>query len=274
MVSIRALRIILIAAGITFALMVVMMTASGVKTASHQALSIEYKPDTDSPEHEPHLITPKVQSTHPVTSVEVHYTTGNGFVIQALDRIPGTSWWAATLPGNEKGVRTYYFLTAEDAAGNRVVLPEDASEVWTDEYDYFKLRAEGKASRWALIVHIYLMFVAILLFVHSLYYALSVLYGIDRSGALVVSVYYGVLTFFITGFPIGWMIEKQVLGNYWEGIPFGWDITDSKTLFILVFWMIPVILRLRRRVSDRGFAKWVVAGSLFTIAMFLLPHSL
>ena len=80
--------------------------------------------------------------------------------------------------------------------------------------------------------------------------------------------------FFITGFPIGWMIEKQVLGNYWEGIPFGWDITDSKTLFIFVFWIIPVILRLRRRLSDYGFARWVIAASLFTIAMFLLPHSL
>ncbi len=274
MVSIRALRIILIAAGLAILVMVVLMTASGVKTATDGTLTIEYTPDKDGPEHKPHLITPKVESQSPVTTVEVHYTTGNGFVTQRLEPISGTSWWAATLPGRDKGLRTYYFLSARDEAGNHVVLPEDASDVWTTEYDYFKLRAEGKASRWALIVHVYLMFVAILLFVHALYYALSVLYGMDRSGALVASVYWGVLSFFITGFPIGWMIEKQVLGNYWEGIPFGWDITDSKTLFIFIFWLIPVILRMRKRVSDRGFAKWVIAGSLFTIVMFLLPHSL
>jgi len=274
MVSIKALRIIVIAAGIAFLLMVMMMTASGVKTASEGTLTIEYKPDTDGDEHQPHLIAPKVESDHPVTSVEVHYTTGEGFSTRTLDQIPGTPWWATTLPGREKGLRTYYFLSAEDASGRRVVLPEEATDVWTGEYDYFKLRAEGKASRWALVVHVYLMFVAIFLFVHALYYAFAVLFGIDRTGAMLTTVYAGVITFFITGFPIGWMIEKQVLGNYWEGIPFGWDITDSKTLFIFVFWMIPVILRMRRRVSDYGFARWVIAASLFTIVMFLLPHSL
>ncbi|MCK4547117.1 MAG: hypothetical protein KAW17_06710 [Candidatus Eisenbacteria sp.] len=274
MVCIRALMIIAIAAGVAFLLMVVMMTASGVKTASEGTLVIEYRPDTDGPARRPHLITPKIESDHPVTSVQVHHTTGNGFITGVLEQIPGTSWWATTLPGHEKGVRTYYYLTAEDASGRRVALPEDATDVWTGEYDYFKFRSEGQASRWALIVHIFLMFVAVFLFIHALYYALSVLYGIDRTGEMIATAYAGVIAFFITGFPIGWMIEKQVLGNYWEGIPLGWDITDSKTLFIFVFWMIPVILRLRRRLSDYGFARWVIAASLFTIVMFLLPHSL
>jgi hypothetical protein len=274
MINIRALGIIAIASGLAFLLMVVMMTASGVKTASDGPLRIEYEPNTDASEHQPHLITPKIESRTGVRSVEVHYTAGRTFTSKPLSRIPGTAWWATTLPGNERGIRTYYFLTAEDEAGRRVVLPENATDVWTNEYDYFKLRAEGKASRWALIVHVYLMLVAIILFIHGLYYAISVLYGTDRVHAMVWTVYAAVGAFFITGFPIGWMIEKQVLGNYWEGIPFGSDITDSKTLFIFVFWLIPVILRLARRASDRGFAKWVVAGSLFTIVMFLLPHSL
>jgi hypothetical protein len=274
MVSISALRIILIATGLAFLLAVVMMTSSGVEVGSNGSLRMEYEPDTDGSEFEPHLIAPKVESRNPLSAVRVHYTTGNGFVTKDLDPIPETSWWATTLPGREKGLRTYYFLSAEDVAGNRVVLPEGATEIWSGEYDYFKLRSEGRASRWALIVHIHLMIVAILLFVHALYYALSVISGVDRAGAMVTTVYAGLMAFFITGFPIGWMIEKQVLGNYWEGIPFGWDITDSKTLFIFIFWMIPVFLRLRRRLSDHGFARWVVAGTLFTIAMFLLPHSL
>lgn len=274
MVRKKPLWIILSTAGIAFLLMVVMMTASGTKVATQSGLRMEYSPDTDGQEHKPHLLTVRVQSTHPIQSVEVHYTHGEGFTRSGLTQIPGTPWWAATLPGREKGERTYYFLTAEDAGGHRVVLPGEATETWSTEYDYFKLRAEGKASRWALIVHIYLMLVAILLFVHALYYALDVLDGGDRVSALVRTVYAAVIAFFITGFPIGWMIEKQVLGNYWEGIPFGWDITDSKTLFILIFWLIPVILRLRKRSSDKGFALWVVAGTLFTIVLFLLPHSL
>lgn len=270
----RPLTIILIASGLAFLLMVIVMTASRARVGTDGSLTIEYTPDTDGPEHEPHFISAKVESSQPITSVEVHYTTGDGFTSEALSQTPRTSWWGATLPGREKGLRTYYFLTAEDASGHRVVLPEDATETWTTEYDYFKFRSEGKASRWALIVHVYLMFVAIFLFVHGLYYALDILDGGDRVRAMVISVYAGVIAFFVTGFPIGWMIEKQVLGNYWEGVPFGSDVTDSKTLFIFVFWLIPVVLRLRRRVSDRGFARWVIAGALFTIAMYIIPHSL
>lgn len=274
MVRKKPLRIILITIGIALLLIVVMVTGSGTKVATQSGLRMEYNPDTDGDEREPHLVTVRVQSTYPMESVEVHYTHGEGFIRSALTQIPGTPWWATTLPGREKGMRTYYFLTAEDEGGHRVVLPEEATETWTSEYDYFKLRAEGKASRWALILHVYLMLAAVLLFIHALYYALDVLDGGDRVSAMVRCVYAAVIAFFITGFPIGWMIEKQVLGNYWEGIPFGWDITDSKTLFILVFWLIPVILRLRKRSSDKGFARWVVAGTLFTIVLFLLPHSL
>jgi len=274
MVRTKPLILILVATGLAFLLAVIISTASRTRVASDGALRIQYTPDTDGAERQPHFIAAKVQSTDPVTSVEVHYTNGEGFTRGALKPVPGTAWWATTLPGRDKGSRTYYFLTAEDAGGRRVVLPKGAGETWTHEYDFFKLRAEGKASRWGLIVHIYLMLAAILLFIHALYYALCVLDGADRVRAMVISVYAAVAAFFVTGFPIGWMIEKQVLGNYWEGIPFGRDITDSKTLFIFLFWLIPVILRLRRRVSDRGFAVWVVAGSLFTIVMFLLPHSL
>jgi len=274
MVSIRALRILLIATGLAFVALVVIMTGSKTEMRANGSLLLEYTPDTDGPEGKPHLISAHVVSNTPVTDVDVHYTTGAGFETRPLAPIDATDWWATTLPGQEKGVRTYYFLTAADSAGRRVTLPAEATEVWTNEYDYFKFRAEGRATRWALAVHIYLMLAAILLFIHALYYALCVMYGTDRSHALEWTVYSGVVAFFITGFPIGWMIEKQVLGNYWEGIPFGWDITDSKTLFIFAFWMIPVALHLRRRAADVTFARWVVVASIFTVAMFLLPHSL
>jgi hypothetical protein len=88
------------------------------------------------------------------------------------------------------------------------------------------------------------------------------------------AVNWGVLTFFITGFPIGWIIEKQVLGNYWEGVPFGWDITDNKTLIIFILWLVFIILQKSKKISPRSYAKWIIINTIITIILFLIPHSI
>jgi len=96
----------------------------------------------------------------------------------------------------------------------------------------------------------------------------------EKDLPMIRSVNAGILSFFITGFPIGCIIEKQVLGNYWEGIPFGTDITDSKTLVILLLWLVFMILQRKGVISNKGYARWVIINAVITIVLFLLPHSL
>jgi hypothetical protein len=251
------------------------MVIPKTKVATSGNLRVEYTPDRDEFEFSSHLFPIKVIAPSGVDRVVLFYGGKKGFQQRDLVATPvDTTWYVTSLTMPEKGVRIYYYFQVWDWAGNQVTLPKKASPNYTSEYNYFKIRSEGHPWAWALYLHILLMFFALLLFVHILYDAFYILNGGHRTPRIMYMTTHAVVCFFITGFPLGWLIEKQVLGNYWEGIPFGWDITDSKTLFIFIFWMIPLILWWTKKIGEKAFAKWALAGALFTIAMFSIPHSL
>jgi hypothetical protein len=271
----KPLIIIVVIGVIAFGLMVLMMVVPKTKMAVSGDLQVEYTPDKDGYEYTSHLIPIKVIAPAGVERVVLYYGGKEGFRQKELALTADDStWYVTSLELPEKGIRTYYYFEVSDRAGNKIILPEKATPEYGSEYQYFKLRSEGQVSRPALYFHVLLMLFAIVLFFHVLYDALYILNGGHRERRIVLVTLYAQICFFITGFPLGWIIEKQALGNYWEGIPFGWDITDSKTLFIFLYWMIPLILYWMKKIGERGFAKWAVGGVLFTVAMFLLPHSL
>ena len=72
------------------------------------------------------------------------------------------------------------------------------------------------------------------------------------------------------GFVLGPIMQQQAFGDYWTGIPFGWDLTDNKTLIALVVWLFAAWTVWTKK---RG-ARWAVAGaSLVMLLIFMIPHS-
>ncbi len=269
------LIVILSISFIYLGLMVLMMTAGKQDTAADGPFTMSYVHDGDGPAGEKPFLTVKASSPHGVTAVNVNLKKEDGVKVIEGIRVGDTNWWAAELPTDEIGVRSYFYIKAYDGAGNELVLPESAGNESAGKYSYYKYRHEGKPWFWALWLHVLLMVIAILFFIHAVYFALVTVMGDEnRFKELVCSTHAGVLAFFITGFPLGWIIEKQVLGNYWEGIPFGWDITDSKTLFIFIFWLIPLFIRRKSPRKTRKFAWAVLSAGVFTILMYMIPHSL
>ncbi len=267
--------IVLILTFLTFSGFIAMMIAPKEKTAEVNGLKITSIPDYDGRAGEPHFVLANISSKNSDSLVVLlHYYRDNTFKTLKMSRLPGTNYFGVQVPADELGKRTYYYIEAMDDDGNVVRLPASADQTFDSEYDYFKIRYEGKATFILLLLHIVLMIGAFFLLIHALYYALNYLFTRERGDAIIRTVNLGIITFFITGFPIGWIIEKQVLGNYWEGIPFGWDITDSKTLIILIIWLILIIFRAKDKVSLNSYAKWVIVNTIITIALFLLPHSL
>ena len=49
--------------------------------------------------------------------------------------------------------------------------------------------------------------------------------------------------------------------------PLGGDLTDSKTLFAVLFWLAAFLLRKKSR-------WWTVAATVLMVAVYLIPHSL
>jgi len=271
-------RILIIAVCvIAFGLAIFMMVFSGKeKQLMADDVTLTHKIDKDDWEKQDHFISLKVQAGAPseISRVILHYFSRGKRESRPMSRIDQTPYFAGFIPGDEKGVRNYYYFEVLRAGKAPILFPEKAKPEFESEYHYFKVRNEGRVHRGLLWAHILLMTAAIFLFLHALYYAVDYLKTGEDYSKIKHATVWGTVCFFISGFPIGWVIEKQVLGNYWEGIPFGTDITDSKTLFIFLYWFIILMLHRYGKIRERGFARAVIFGALFALGLFMLPHSL
>ena len=123
-------------------------------------------------------------------------------------------------------------------------------------------RFKGDVAAAILIPHILAMFFGMLLSARA---ALAALFGGNtRTWAFLT-----VLLLVVGGFILGPIVQKHAFGAYWTGIPWGWDLTDNKTLFAGVAW---ILAAWRLRGGRQGRAA-VVAAALVTLVVFAIPHS-
>jgi hypothetical protein len=125
------------------------------------------------------------------------------------------------------------------------------------------IRFKGDVPALVLIPHILFIFTAQLL---SL---VAGLYAVFRLGKYKM---YGLLTvilLFTGGFILGPVIQKFAFGAYWTGFPSGGDMTDNKVLVAMVFWILAVVMNIRR---DRPALALLAAVVFFLVNM--IPHSM
>jgi hypothetical protein len=72
------------------------------------------------------------------------------------------------------------------------------------------------------------------------------------------------------GIILGSIVQKLTFGQFWTGVPFGYDLTDNKTLIALIGWIVAVVAGR----SGRKARCWVLAGSALLLVIYLIPHSL
>jgi hypothetical protein len=124
-------------------------------------------------------------------------------------------------------------------------------------------RFKDPESPYVLIPHIFAMFVAMLLSTRA---GLAAVTGASTAAFTYLTVCFLILG----GFVLGPIMQKQAFGNYWTGIPFGFDLTDNKTLIALVAW----VFAAWQVGTKKTAARWAVLGAaLVTLAVFAIPHS-
>jgi hypothetical protein len=77
------------------------------------------------------------------------------------------------------------------------------------------------------------------------------------------------ILFIAGGMVLGPIVQYFAFGNLWTGIPFGWDLTDNKTLIALIFWILAVIMNKK---SEKPI--YTVLAALVLLLVFSIPHSL
>jgi len=71
---------------------------------------------------------------------------------------------------------------------------------------------------------------------------------------------------------LGPLVQKFAFGAYWTGVPFGWDLTDNKTLIAMIFWLMASWRVLKGNAEQNRW--WVVLAVVVMFIVFLIPHSM
>ena len=126
------------------------------------------------------------------------------------------------------------------------------------------IRYRGDVPAWILWPHVLIMFIAMLLSNRA------GLEALDSQGRPYRYMIWTIVLFIAGGFILGPLMQKYAFGVYWTGFPLGTDLTDNKTLFAMVGWILAWFMNRRGR-EGRG---WIVLAAVLMLAIYLIPHSL
>ncbi len=159
----------------------------------------------------------------------------------------------APVPQQPAAGKIQYYLELTDSKGTHTYLKEKPVVI----------RFKGGVPSFILIPHILLMFTAMLF--STLAGLMSVIkYSLYKKYAV-----WTLILFIAGGMILGPIVQYFAFGDFWTGIPFGWDLTDNKTLIALIFWILAVYMN---RKTDRPLYTAIAAFVLLLV--FSIPHSL
>lgn len=159
----------------------------------------------------------------------------------------------AYLPNQPMAGKLQYYISFTDS-DKTVEIEKDAPIV---------IRFKGAVPEFVLYPHIFFMFFG-MLFANA-----AGLFALAKRPQYKL---YTTITFvflIIGGLILGPLVQKYAFGELWTGIPFGWDLTDNKTLFGFIFWLIAVIGNWKK---DRPYLT--IIASVAVLIIFSIPHSM
>ncbi len=125
------------------------------------------------------------------------------------------------------------------------------------------IRFKGSVPGNVLIPHIFFIFLAML------FSTITGLEAFFKGKNTLIYTWITVITLLLGGLIIGPMVQKFSFGEYWTGWPFGYDLTDNKSLIAFIFWIIALIVQYRNRKNR----TWPIIAAFFMLIVFLIPHS-
>ncbi len=126
------------------------------------------------------------------------------------------------------------------------------------------LRYRGDVPAYVLVPHILMMFVGLMI---GMYCVLLV----PLAGRDPVAMLPRILLFMVPGgLVLGPIVQKFSFGAYWTGWPFGEDLTDNKTLGMIVAWAVAWWIGRR---NPRAGRVAILAAAAIMLAVYLVPHS-
>lgn len=166
---------------------------------------------------------------------------------------PGKEGFYAEVPKQPAAGKIQYYIELSDSAYLRTIFKEEPVVI----------RFKGGVPAYILIPHIILMFLAMLF---------SNLAGVMSIVKYPPYKKYSVWTLallIIGGMILGPLVQYYAFGALWTGVPFGWDLTDNKTLIAVIFWIFAVYMN---RKHDKP--VYTALAAFVLLLVYSIPHSL
>lgn len=167
----------------------------------------------------------------------------------------------ADLPAQPAAGKLEYHLVLAAATGP-VRIPSGAD-------DHVIIRFKDPVPDTALFAHVVVMILAILVGVRT---GLAALFTPSRYRRFA---WFTFLCLTAGGLVLGPIVQKHAFGAYWTGVPYGWDLTDNKTLVMWVVWLLALLV-VRFRAREREFFPRLamITALIVMLAVYVVPHSL
>jgi hypothetical protein len=175
------------------------------------------------------------------------------------------AWNAVPMSYSDGNVRAA--LPHQPPAGKldyRVRLTTVSSTALIPEEEGVVIRFKGDVPLFVLIPHVLAMFGGMLLSTRA---GLEGFASAPRYSRL-IGWTIGLLA--VGGLILGPVVQKYAFDAYWTGWPLGSDLTDNKTLFAVIAWIVAAIAMRKSKMP----ARWAVGAALVVLAVFLIPHSM
>ena len=159
----------------------------------------------------------------------------------------------ASVPQQPAAGKLQYYVELSDSKGTQVLFKEAPVVI----------RFKGGVPLPILIPHVIIMFVAMLF---------STLAGLMAFVKLPQFKKYATWTLILLiagGMILGPLVQYYAFGDLWTGIPFGWDLTDNKTLIALIFWILAVYMNKK---ADKP--AYTILAAVVLLLIYSIPHSL
>jgi len=125
------------------------------------------------------------------------------------------------------------------------------------------IRFKGPVPLSVLIMHVVFMFSAMLLSTRA---GLEAVADGEKTYPFTLAT---AILLLMGGLILGPIVQKYAFGAYWTGWPLGHDLTDTKTAFAMLLW---VVALWRSRGAGKG-RVWIVIAAVVTLAIYIIPHS-
>lgn len=197
----------------------------------------------------------------PATLVWRRFPTTEPWTRQPMvpEQVAGRWEVAGRLPIQPPAGKVEYAVEVQDPAGLQRIPAADP----------IVLRYKGPVPTSLLVAHLSMMFLAVLVGLRA---GLEALFG-TRAPRRLLAFTLACLT--LGGLVLGPFVQKAAFGHYWTGFPWGYDLTDNKTLLMWGAWVLAALVAGTRPRAREGWARAAVAFATVAMAVvYLIPHSL